>query len=287
MKNNITLGSDPELMIYSKDEGRIVSSLRVFKGRDKTKPIQLGDGIRMYPDNVLLEAAFPPTSSIEGMMVMLRTVLVRMQERLGPRFQLVAKAANMYEAKELVSKKAREVGCNPSFNVYARRPNPIVQFNDGLRSGSFHLHVGYPGLDDIHEKDALVKLLDVFVGCASVVFDKDETSPLRRALYGRAGEFRPTPYGVEYRVLGNWALRCPAVTQLVWDLVAHACHHYEIGDARPIIEAVGSSRVQLAINNNDRKMAADVLEVAALPYKLMERVNKCYNNPDMHKAWGL
>src|SRR5689334_8173306 len=69
----ITLGSDPELMLFSKDEGKIVSSMRILKGCDKRKPILLGNGIKMYPDNVLLEAAFPPSRSPDAAVEMINT----------------------------------------------------------------------------------------------------------------------------------------------------------------------------------------------------------------------
>jgi hypothetical protein len=288
MKSNITLGSDPELHLWDREEGRVVSSLRIIK-RDKRRPIKLGNGVRYYADNVLTEFAFPPANSIEGVIGRLGDVLGMVQEDIGPRFRLYPKAAIVYAKSELRGKRCWEVGCNPSKDVYLARDNPIIPFTDGLRTGSFHLHIGHPKAEgnDLRPKVEIIKLLDIFVGCASVIFDKDETAPLRRAYYGRAGEFRACPYGAEYRVLGNWALRHPITTKLVWDLVAHAISHYDNGDANPLIEAVGAERVQAAINNNNKQLAKQVLEVAAMPTSLMQRVEKDYGMGDFHNAWEI
>ncbi len=285
--NSITLGSDPEMMLFDNNEGKMVSSLRVFKGRDKHRPINLGDGIKMYPDNVLIESAFPPAPSIADMMVMLKTVLVRMAEQLKGRYSLVAQSSHVYDKSELRGKKPWEIGCNPNHDCYSEGLNPTANMATGLRTGSFHLHLGHPMLNTIHEKRAAIKLLDIFVGCSSVLFDKDETSPARRKLYGRAGEFRPTPYGVEYRVLGNWALRSPQATELVWDLVAHAASHIDHRTIGDVLKSVGPIHPQLAINDNDKIMAFRVLDKAGLPATLLNRVTRNYESPELYKAWGI
>jgi hypothetical protein len=289
MKSNITtLGKDPEVHLFDTEENRIVSSLRILK-RDKTNPIRLRDGVGYYADNVLLEFSLPPETSIPAIVKATGRAFSQIQEDIGPRFRLHPQAAHLYAKSELRGKKCWEVGCNPSSDVYAAAKNKIVPFTDGLRTGSFHLHIGHPVAAGTNHKAKIqiVKLLDVFVGCASILFDKDETAPLRRAYYGRAGEYRPTPYGCEYRVLGNWALRTPITTTLVWDLVAHAINHFDDGEANEIIEAVGSFRVQSAINNNNRTLAKSVLEIAALPQALMDRVEKDYGSSNFYNAWGI
>ncbi len=281
-----TLGSDPELHLYDHQEGRVVSSLRVL-GRDKNDPIDLGDNIKVYSDNALIENSFPPCDSVDGIMGRMGDVFARTQTHLGGRYSLLPKAAHHYGYEELKEASLWLAGCNPNVDVYAKRLNPPAHFTDDLRTGSFHIHIGHEGLKTNKDKENMVMLLDVFAGCASVLFDKDETSGIRRKLYGRAGEFRPTSYGIEYRVLGNWCLRSDLVTRVVWDLILHSIHHFEIGDAHAIIEACGTMKTQLAINTNDKVLARQLLEVAALPQSLMDRVGMDYGEPDFKASWKI
>lgn len=282
----ITLGSDPELHIFDKQEGRVVSSLRVL-GRDKHKPIDLGDGIRLYSDNALAEASMPPAESVNGIVGRMKEVFIRTQHHLGDRYSLLPTAACKYGMDELKDKSLWEAGCNPNIDVYARAQNAAAHFRDDTRTGSFHIHIGHVDLATERQKEQMVMLLDVFLGCASVIFDRDPTAIERRKLYGRAGEFRPTDYGIEYRVLGNWALRSPLLTELAFDLVAHSIHHMEIGDAPGIIEACGTLRTQVAINTNDKDLARDLLDIAATPLRLTSRIETDYGTPDLNQAWGI
>jgi hypothetical protein len=44
-------------------------------------------------------------------------------------------------------------------------------------------------------------MCDVLIGLPSIEFDMQGA---RRRFYGQAGRYRPTKYGIEYRVLSNW-----------------------------------------------------------------------------------
>jgi hypothetical protein len=200
----ITFGSDPELMLVDNQRGgKIVSSIPVLK-KDKKDPIMLGNGVKLYADNVLAEIAHPPVNTSEEAVDKFRSIFAMVKEFLGSRHSLLAQSAHVYGLDELGPKKddnwAWATGCNPNLDAYAERENPKVNFNDGLRTGSFHIHLGHEKLKTMFEKADAVKLMDVYIGCASILFDRDNTSPLRRQYYGRAGEFRATPYGVEWRV---------------------------------------------------------------------------------------
>jgi len=288
MKNNLidgmTLGADPELMLFDNKKGRIVSSIPVV-GRDKHDPVDLGDGIRMYADNVLVEVAFPPANNKGGFIETIRTAIARMSEALGAGFRLLPKTSHVYPESELRNKKAVESGCNENFDVYGRTKGPPPPFNGGLRTGSFHVHIGHNQLLDPRNKDRMVRLLDIYLGCASIVFDNDETSHARRSLYGKAGEFRPTPYGVEYRVLGNFALRSPRVTELVVDLVQFSVDKLISGQADKIIGSIDQANVQNAINSNMRGLAKSVLKSGGLDASLFSGVNKTYKPSCSIEAW--
>ena len=63
-----------------------------------------------------------------------------------------------------------------------------------------HIHVGYDN-HDIEYSANIIKAMDLFLGVPSVIIDKDTK---RKLLYGKAGAFRPQPWGCEYRVLSNF-----------------------------------------------------------------------------------
>lgn len=287
-----TLGSDPELLLFDLHQGKIVSAITVL-GRDKHDPIDLGDGIKMYSDNVLVEAAFPPADSKQGILDSFRKVFSRMKNQLGERYTLLPMASHVYADDELKEPVAWESGCSPNYDVYARKSNLPADFTNGLRTGSFHIHIGNADwkkkdcsqkLLTLESKEQAIKLLDIFVGVSSVIFDRDPTAHARRRLYGKAGEFRPTPYGVEYRVLGNFPLRSPAATMLVFDLVDLALDHVRSDTEKDALAMFKEEEVRSAINDHDVGLAEMIC--SALPDHLQEAIHKDYD-ADFSKAWSL
>jgi hypothetical protein len=280
----MTIGSDPELMLWDRHQGRIVSSIPVLK-QDKHNPIDLGDGAKMYADNVLVETSFPPSDTKSGFMSTIRKVFGKMHNHLGTRYQLLPKTAHIYDARELAEKKAVESGCSENFAVYEQRKGPPPPFSSGLRTGSFHIHIGHDELLNPQNKDKMVKILDIYLGCASIVFDGDETSPMRRSLYGKAGEFRPTSYGVEYRVLGNFALRSPKTTELVVDLVEHSLETLLDGNGDKLLATIKPDEVQNAINNNMRGLSKSILMRAGVNKTMMSRIGRSNRAACSVAAW--
>lgn len=288
--------------------GRLVSALRVLE-RDKHDYVDLKDGNRFYGDNALAEFAFPPAKSIDGIIDRINTVLVRAQDYLGDRYKFVCKTSHDFdriELKDVVSPRMRkedgtpvvmshwETGCNPNFDAYAEAQNRGADFRDGTRTGSFHIHIGNANCDKEPEgflmlttdKLMAVRLLDIFLGCASVIFDKDSSSAARRRLYGKAGEFRPTSYGVEYRVLGNYALRSPALVRLVYELAEYTMRVMASKEGIDVMAAVDPTLVQRAINQNCPEMAKMVLSRGGIGWKMIRRIEEA-QDCDFYTAWGI
>jgi hypothetical protein len=75
-----------------------------------------------------------------------------------------------------------------------------------MRTAAGHIHIGWTEDQDCYDKEhytlaaRIARQCDYYLGVNSLLWDKDDT---RRSLYGKAGAFRPKPYGVEYRVLSN------------------------------------------------------------------------------------
>jgi hypothetical protein len=282
-----TAGSDPELCIFDNEQNKMVSSLSLLP--DKHNPIDLKNGIHVYADNVLIEASFPPVTCKKDFIGIYRESFKRIQQHLGKRYSLVPIASYIYDDSELKDEKAWEIGCSPNYNARTESINPMVKFTNGLRTTSCHIHIGGPDkLTDFDIRNQTVKLLDIFVGCASVIFDKDiEASKARRLYYGRSSEHRPCPYGVEYRVLGSFCLRSPQLMELVYDLVDYTLSIVEADNQTNILALAKDAEVVKAIDNCDIELARKVLTDAKLPKELFERVEQEYDTKSFNANWGI
>jgi hypothetical protein len=286
-KMKFTIGSDPELMLLNRKSGKIVSSLPVLK-TDKHAPIDLQNGIFMYADNILAEAKLPPVEGKAAFVGVFRDTFTRMKQYLGEEHVLVPIASHIYDESELQDPKAWEIGCTANYNGYTESVNEIVNFENGLRTGSAHIHLGNVKLTDFDVRHQAIRLLDMFLGCSSVIFDTDvKASKARRKYYGAAGEFRPTPYGLEYRVLSPFVLRSPVLVELVYDIIDYTMSIVEGEEIAETLALVSSADVQKAINNCDTKLARKVLIAAGLPKELLKRVEAKYNTKDFHKNWDI
>jgi len=288
-----TIGADPELFVFSHGKDKIVSSIPVIK-KDKHDPVDLGDGIKMYADNVLLETSFPPSDNKDGFIKTVKSALIKIQDWLGRDYSIVAQASHVFSEEDIGPKPAVmhgtlpvewEIGCNPSYDCYAQAERIPSPFATGLRSGSFHIHLGSELLLPFENKDKMIRLLDLLVGCPYVIIDRDETSLARRMLYGKAGEFRPTAYGIEWRVLGNYALRSPALTELVLDLVHYTMEQMEHKNVDYILAHADFNLVQTSINTGNRTLAEIAIK-KWLPSGLVSRIHNA-KPANMHEAWGL
>lgn len=289
-----TFGSDPELMLLNNNTGKMVSAIPVMNNT-KHNPLVMRNGVRMYADNVLVEAAFPPSSSRWKAVDRIKDAFKQMREELSLKFSMVPKAAHVFDEDELSDPKAWEIGCDPNFDVWAGCANEIREFEDGLRTGSFHIHVGnraWPEktsghLLDFRSKVMAVKLMDIFVGVPSVIFDKDPSSKDRRKLYGRAGEHRQCEYGIEYRVLGPYALRDPDLVDLSLMLTEYAMSTLAAGEGPDILKSIPEQDIRRCINECDVELAKKIMEKSALPGFHVKRVLEDRNlNQDLSK-WGI
>ena len=113
----------------------------------------------------------------------------------------------------------------------------------------FHIHVGY-NRPTVPESLRMVKLLDIFLGIPSVIIDPDKE---RRKLYGRAGAFRLTKYGFEYRTLSSYMMSKDSILNLVWDLLMLAINF----DGLPNV--FDKNQIQYIINESDVEEAKKFL----------------------------
>lgn len=290
----LTIGSDPEVMLREVATGEIVSSIPILKNT-KDDPIDLGDGIKTYSDCVLAEATMPYVMNVDQLVERFRNVFQRMQKHVGKKYTLLGRSSHVYSPAQLKDKRAWEIGCNPELLVHQKTITQPREFADGTRTGSAHWHLGnldwqndpQGKLISMRSAEEAVKLMDIFVGCSTTIYDKDPTARARRKLYGICGSFRKTPFGCEYRVCGGGILNTPDFIRLTGDLIIHAMSHISNDTAPDVFKKVDFEEVQKAVNENDPILSRKILRAAELPAKLMARVEQNYKVPALSEAWGL
>lgn len=245
---NVTIGSDPELFIVNTKSGDVVSSIGLIPG-EKGKEYHGEDmpkGFGLSTDNITAEFNIPPVTNeatfvnnIEYMKDYIKNYVAEKNPDLG--IQCIA--SRDVNPDQLKSKQAKLFGCDPDYNAWTGRVNAKPQGDKtNLRSCGFHIHIGYANYNIDTSLD-LVKYLDTYLGVPSVIIDKDEK---RRNLYGKAGCFRITEYGVEYRVLSSTMMKDKDTLKLVWRGIQNAIKAYNTGGT-----CLSQETVEDIINNNN------------------------------------
>lgn len=206
---------------------------------------------------------------------------------------VVAPLVNVSQSEiDSLTPQSQVFGCEPSRNIYQNAEESSIKVDAKKylkRSAGGHVHLGNFFADILNEParnisadqrqwggkyaiaertektlkqmpDVLVPILDIIVGNTCVLLDQDEGNIERRANYGRVGEFRIKPYGLEYRTLSNFWLKSYPLMSLVYGLARFAVHLVE--QSKPdndyvsaLIGAVNREDIIKAINDNDFDLA--------------------------------
>lgn len=260
--NNITIGADPELFIINSATGAVVSSIGLIPG-EKGNPYRSNDmpeGYGLEIDNILAEFNIPPVTTKEGFieaMTYMKDYIKKFVKAKNKNLDILCKASMMVDEDQLQSPEAKLFGCSVDYNAYTEGPNPKPEGErTNLRSAGFHIHIGYDNCN-VDTSLQLIKYLDMYLGIPSVLKDDDTK---RRSLYGKAGCFRLTPYGLEYRVLSSYFLSNKITLSWVWNGIFKAIDAYHKG-----YELADSELVQKAINESDKALAEKLIK----KYKLV------------------
>lgn len=294
MRGCYVAGADPELMVINA-KGGLVSGIPLIAGT-KEKPLKVPKGALQH-DNVMVEANFEPAGSSEELEENVRTVLRELAKRLHPH-RLLVRASADYPETALEHPEARVFGCDPDFDAWEESMNQIDSSlaHRPLRSAGGHYHVGYKDetremLLDPYGKMEVVKSLDIFLGIPSLFLDPDPSAPLRRSLYGKAGAHRPKDYGVEYRALGNFWIRSPALVQVIYSLADTAVRLTSSGGYAKLIKAIGAKEVVRVINSSEVKAAHSIFDSVLRPYIPNWVVRKIEElsgaELSLYKEWGI
>lgn len=249
---NVTIGADPELFIINEKTKKVVSAVGLIPG-EKGNPWRSEDmpeGFGLETDNILAEFNIPPVKdgiNFVNNIVYMQEYIDKFVKSKNPDLGIKCAASQTVPTSELQSDQAKLFGCDVDYNAYTMKANPKPKGTaTNLRSAGFHIHVGYEN-PNVDTSLALVKYMDAFLGLPSVIKDKDKK---RRSLYGKAGCFRLTDYGVEYRVLSSAMMGSTAKLTFVWKqlqkaLKAYQCD-YNLPDRNEVQEAINNSNVELA-----------------------------------------
>ena len=252
----LTFGADPELFIINTKTKKVVSAVGLIPG-EKGNPWKFDDmpeGFGLETDNILAEFNIPPVkdgiSFINNIQYM-QNYIDRFIKAINPDLGIKCAASQVVPASELQSEQARMFGCDVDYNAYTQEPNekPCGEATN-IRSSGFHIHLGYEN-PDVDTSLTLIKYLDAYLGVPSILKDKDKK---RRTLYGKAGCFRLTDYGCEYRTLSSAMMSSTARLNFVWKQLSKA-----ISAAKCEAILPSSIDVQEAINNSDIKLAESLI----------------------------
>lgn len=226
----LLVGADPEFFL--RRNGHFISA-HDYEIGSKKQPMKTLHGA-VQVDGLAVECNMLPAGTRNEFIRNIKNVMsdlegaVQREDKLA---RLVAIPAVWFGRKRLsqLPSEATKLGCEPDWNAYTGKLNPPPDEGSEWRTASGHIHLGWTNVvaprNMVHmvRCRGIARQLDYYLGLPSLLWDKD---PTRRALYGRAGAFRPTKYGLEYRVLSNRWCSSPSIAGFVYDQTVKAFVSY-------------------------------------------------------------
>lgn len=248
----LTIGHDAEVFVTK--HGTIADAIGLLGGT-KEAPIAVDQGA-LQEDNVLAELNIWPAKSADEFVKHTGTVMNILKQRLPDGYDVSIQSSHHYEKSYLMAapSQALEFGCDPDFNCWTLDENDTSSPLTTLRTAGGHVHIGFP--DFVTETDRIqtMRMCDYLLGLPSVLLDEDTE---RRSLYGKAGAYRPKPYGAEYRVLSNFWLKDEQLMRWVYDQ-AIDCYNLR-RTLKDFQLALPSAELQRIINSTDREAASSYI----------------------------
>lgn len=305
--STLSVGSDPELFIIDKN-GKPKSAIGLIKGTKDNK-YDLGNGIKIFPDNVNLELNIPACNSSKSLCEVIRKSFSKITKELSP-YTIKLQASGYYPEEECEHPDAKLFGCEAEYCAYQLEMVQAPSCTSTFRSCGGHIHLGYNKPlyplthpeDDTNEsafgKIRVIRMMDLFVGIPSLWLDNDPTSPDRRKLYGKAGTHRPKNYGVEYRATGNYWLSSPELVTLTFKLCDFVVNFVKNRNYEKLWKsddeciAYSPEELQESINNSNKNLAQKLLNGVVkenMPKDLFNEIIKVASLPKktLNVAWGI
>lgn len=195
------VGADPEFFVSKM--GKPYSAHGLIPG-NKKNPFKVDKGA-VQVDGMALEFNINPAANVDEFVANLDSVMDTIM-KMVPDYDFYGKPVADFglEYIQRQPEEAKILGCDPDYNAYTMSANPTPNGETPFRTASGHIHVGWTNDVNPHDPEhfsacaRLARMMDYTLGVPSLLWDKDDR---RRELYGKAGAFRPKPYGMEYRTL--------------------------------------------------------------------------------------
>jgi len=246
-----SLGSDPELF-FTRD-GKVVPSSEVVP---KESEFVTRDGFQLElhpkPENCRQSAAYQIAKCIGIANRYAKASECELNFGLGHVIH-----DELWKGTPNVDKR---FGCSPTESAQEKNPKRVTGLRERFRAGAGHIHfaLGYSSNKVQPENyDRLIQVMDIVLGNTCVLIDRDPLNVTRRKNYGRAGEYRVKPYGIEYRVPSNFWLRHYVLWSLVSQLGRHAMDIELQGYSAELIKRFDMRKVRKAINTNNYELALE------------------------------
>lgn len=263
---NTMIGADPEFFFKDKQTGQVIGSEKLIKAEERI--YETGTLIR---DGVAAEINPDAAYCREVLWANINDLMNLAEARAYDKGATVCFDTTVTLTQEnfnALSPISKQFGCVPSQNAYGVMPIPAGSSDIPVRSAGGHIHLGYKfdELEGWNEKehfmniikagdDTVVKVLDVLVGNTCVLFDQFPGSKERRKTYGRAGEYRSKPYGLEYRTPSNFWLRDYRLFGMAFGLARQALWIVGYNKTEQVLGEVNQDDIIKAINDNDAVLA--------------------------------
>jgi hypothetical protein len=259
------VGADPEVFVRA--GGRFVSGHGLIPGT-KREPFPVEKGA-VQVDGHALEFNIDPARDADEFVYNIEQVKEKLRSMIPQDMTLEISAVAEFEEDYLKSQpeEANMLGCDPDFNAYKGQTNPKPDQHPTMRTAAGHVHIGWTedvdpySLDHFHACCTFTKQLDFYLGLPSVILDTDTK---RKEMYGKAGCFRPKPYGAEYRVMSNFWLLDKELMRLVYNNTQAAFNALLRGEN--LGEQYGNLAEEI-INSNDKHRAANLCNTIGIPFK--------------------
>jgi len=229
---NPSMGGDPEFFVANR-RGKVLNADAFFPGKhDPLVATAVTGANKLFFDGIQAELAFGHSTCRDNIIYNIRRCLALARSRIPADHKILLKPATKIDRKviENADPEARIFGCAPDFNAYTRSVNTAEMdaSRHPFRYAGGHMHLGISSnyqkegmaeYDLVHRDEnhlKIIKFLDLMISIPTLVLDNGLGSKRRRDKYGKAGCFRPTPYGVEYRTPSCWWLRSPMTTSLIF-----------------------------------------------------------------------
>ena len=261
-----TIGCDPEFFLVDK-KGNPVSAHDLIKGT-KEAPYKCPSGAYQV-DGIAAEFNTDPVNlsdfpafnaNIVRVIKEMANAVKASRDDVG--FKVTPVLEFSQEFADSLPDNVKELGCDPDYSAYTLAPNPRPDGDRLFRTGSGHIHFGWganiPVDNDEHIEicASFVKMLDATVGLLMTYIDRD---PRRRDLYGKAGAFRPKPYGVEYRTPSNVWLSNKTYRMAVHRMMQKAVQYMKNGYTVEKVVGLNAEQVQRIIDSGDHVTAEKLI----------------------------